>query len=275
MSLILVRSIISALFLNILLLDANAFAASFLQFGDSAGLPYPFADVNVSLKEADVKIRTQSTWDRQAEGFEPHHIVLMNIHALYIIQNNNNEKLDLILKVPLPISLHEKSLLFTMNGVSKNYTNVEYDNPRQKGTGLRLYTLNMVLEGNTTNTLEVSVESSGMGSIEEDFTFILADATKWSSIEKIIVSSENENSLITGYSIPPTETTLKVATWQFDSVPQRDLTIRWKVLTSPVSTQLSSQEIQPSPLLPPIVALVIGGLIVGSIAYIRMKRKKI
>ncbi|MBI5133741.1 MAG: hypothetical protein HZA83_03425, partial [Thaumarchaeota archaeon] len=87
-------------------LAANAYGQTFQQFGDSAGLPYPANNVNVTLKEADVKINTQSLWARVAEGFEPHHTVFMNIQARYVIQNQMNEKVDLPLKIPLPTSLN-------------------------------------------------------------------------------------------------------------------------------------------------------------------------
>lgn len=281
MPLLFVRSIKRVLIISIQLvlllsLTANAYGQTFQQFGDSAGLPYPAnSNVNVTLKEADVKINTQSLWARVAEGFEPHHTVFMNIQARYVIQNQMNEKVDLPLKIPLPTSLNTESLKFVVNGAGKNYSSVEYDNPLQIGTGLQLFTLNMALDPNSTNVLEVSVENSGIGSIEEDFTFIITNAAKWSNpAGKIAVSLENENSLITGYSIPPTTTTLKAATWEFDSAPQKDLAVKWKVLTSPVNTQVSPPDIEPNPFIPPIIAIVMGGLIIGGIAYLRAKRKK-
>lgn len=272
MSSLFVRSIKSLIICLPILV--NAYGQTFVQFGDSAGLPYPDSSVNVSLKEADVKISTESQWAREVEGFEPHHTVLMNIEARYVIVNDMNELIDLPLRIPLPVSLNKESLEFKVNSVIKNYTSVEYDNPREKGTGLHLYTLNMNMDANSENVLEVSADSSGVGSIEEDFTFILTNATKWPKIGKISIFSENENSLITGYSIQPSETTLKMGLWEFDSTPDKDLTIRWKVLTSPVSPQIPSSEIEASPLIPPIIALIIGGLIVGAIAYIRVKRKR-
>lgn len=280
MPLLFVRSIKRVLIISIQLvlllsLTVNAYGQTFQQFGDSAGLPYPANNVNVTLKEADVKINTQSLWARVAEGFEPHHTVFMNIQGRYVIQNQMNEKVDLPLKIPLPTSLNTESLKFVVNGAGKNYSSVEYDNPLQIGTGLQLFTLNMALDPNSTNVLEVSVENSGIGSIEEDFTFILTNAAKWSKpMGKIAVSLENENSLITGYSISPTTTTLKAATWEFDSAPQKDLAVKWKVLTSPVNTQVSPPDIKPNPFIPPIIAIVVGGLIVGGIAYLRAKRKK-
>ncbi|MFQ5940335.1 MAG: hypothetical protein ACE5KA_01365 [Nitrososphaerales archaeon] len=172
--------------------------------------------------------------------------------------------------------MNEESLQFKVNGISMNYSDVEYDNPRQKGTGLRLFTLNMVLQANSENVLDVDVENSGVGSIEEDFTFMLTNAAKWSiPVGKIVISSEHDNSLITGHSISPTSTTLKAAVWEFDSPPTEDLTMRWKVLTSPVSTQVAPMEIDTGPLISPIIALVLGGLIVSAILYVRMKRKRV
>lgn len=281
MPLLFVRSIKRVLIISIQLalllsLTTNAYSQTFQQFGDSAGLPYPAnSNANVTLKEADVKISTQSLWARVAEGFEPHHTVFMNIQGRYTIQNQMNEKVDLPLKIPLPTSLNIESLKFVVNEAGKNYSSVEYDNPLQSGTGLQLFALDMALDPNSTNVLEVSVQNSGIGSIEEDFTFILTNAAKWSKpVGKIDVSLENENSLITGYSIPPTTTTLKAATWEFDSAPQKDLAVKWKVLTSPVNTQVSPTDIKPNPFIPPIIAIVIGGLIVGGIAYLRVKRKK-
>ena len=280
MSSLFVRSIKRVLLLSIQLalllsLTANAYGQTFQQFGDSAGLPYPANNVNVTLKEADIKISTQSLWARVAEGFEPHHTVFMNIQGRYVIQNQMNEKVDLPLKIPLPTSLNAESLKFIVNGAGKNYSSVEYDNPLQIGTGLQLFTLNMALDPNSTNVLEVSVENSGIGSIEEDFTFIITNAAKWSKpMGKIDVSLENENGLITGYSITPTTTTLKASTWKFDSAPQNDLAVKWKVLTSPVNTQVSPPDIEPNPFIPPIIAIVIGGLIIGGTAYLRVKRKK-
>jgi hypothetical protein len=270
------RSIKTILVFSILSLFAShANGVTFIQFGDTAGLPYPATDVNVSLKEADVNISTESLWTREVEGFEPHHNVLMKIQARYVIQNDMNEKVDLPLKIPLPTSLNEELLRFMVNGVNMNYSSVEYDNPRQKGTGLHLFTLNMVLDANSENVLDVIAENGGVGSIEEDFTFMLTNAAKWSEpVGKIVVSAEHENSLITGYSISPMKTILKAALWEFNSAPEEDLTMRWKVLTSPVSTQASAPAIESSPIIPPIIAIIVGGLIVGAIAYVRVKRKR-
>ncbi len=104
---------------------------------------------------------------------------------------------------------------------------------------------------------------------------MLTNAAKWSKpVGRIVVSAEHENSLITGYSISPTKTILKAAVWEFSSAPKEDLTMRWKVLTSPVSTQASAPRIESSPIIPPIIAIIAGGLIVGTIAYVRVKRKR-
>lgn len=252
---------------------ANAYGQVLIQLSDSAGLPYPDGEANVSLKQAVININTESLWTREAEVYEPHHIVFMNIYGEYVVKNEGNERVDLALKVPLPVLPHEESLRFVLNGVKMNYSSVEYDNPRQRGTGLHLFTLHVTLDANSENVLEVMSENRGRGSIEEDFTFTFTNASKWAVVGKITVSSEHENSLITGYSITPSRTTLRTAIWEFSSIPNDDLTIRWKVLMSPVSTQISPARGEANPLLAPIAGLVIASAVIGVIVYSRAKKR--
>jgi hypothetical protein len=123
-------------------------------------------------------------------------------------------------------------------------------------------------------SIDVIAENSGVGSIEEDFTYILTYANRWSQVGRIVISAEHEDSLITGYSIPPTQTTLKAATWEFNSVPVEDLTMRWKVLVSPVRTQVSGAALESNPIIAPIVALVVVGMIAAAIVYVKKKKRR-
>jgi hypothetical protein len=135
------------------LIVANASGATFVQFGDTAGLPYPDTDAAVLLKEAIVSITTESRWIREAQGFEPHHNVLMKINSRYTIQNEADQKVRMSLNVPLPVSLNQESLRFVVNDQYIDYASVEYDNPRQQGTGLQLFRLDMELDANSETVL--------------------------------------------------------------------------------------------------------------------------
>ncbi len=253
----------------------QAYGATFVQLGDTAGLPYPTIEQkNIFLKEAYVQIHTVSMWEREAEGFEPHHAVEMNMHEKYVIQNDA-EQADLPINIPLMIPLDAKSLSFTFNSHAINYSSVEYSNTRQTGTGVNLYTLELTIPAGT-SVMEVNATSRGIGGSEVDFTMMLKDASRWPKpVEKLVVSSTHENGLITGYSIPPSTTTLKAATWEFNKIPDQDLTVKWKMAEPPVGSNIDIAKVQPSsPLIPPIVALAVGGAIIGSIAYLRIKRKR-
>lgn len=264
-------------FLLLILIITQAHAVTIVQIGDSAGLPYPDVEqMNVFLKEAYLQIDTTSEWQRSASGFEPFNQIQMEMRARYLIQNDAGSAVDLPIKIPLPTRLLEDSLSFTFNGITQNYTSVEYANPRESGTGLDLYTIDLEVPVGA-STIEVNAISAGIGSSEIDFTIMLTDASKWSKpIEKLVISTQHANGLITGYSIQPDKTTLKAATWEFNNIrPTQDLTITWKT-ESPSGTNMSDfVKVQaPSPLIPPIIALAAGGAIIGSIAYIRVKRKR-
>jgi hypothetical protein len=254
----------------------QVYATTFVQFGDTAGVAYPeIEEENIFLKEAYVQIDTISKWERETVGFEPHHAIEMNFHAEYVIQNDSEEA-NLPVNIPLMTPLDDNSLSFTFNKLAVNYSNVEYANLRQTGTGVNLYTLGLTVpEGRS--VLEVNATSRGIASSETDFTIMLEEASIWSKpLEKLVISSTHANGLITSYSIPPSKTTLKAATWEFgNSVPNEDLTIRWKITESPIGTDIDVAKVQPpDPLLPPIIAIIVGGTIIGFIAYIRVKRKR-
>ncbi|MFQ5969780.1 MAG: hypothetical protein ACE5J2_04730 [Nitrososphaerales archaeon] len=262
-------------FLILTLIISQAHGVTIVQIGDSAGLPYPDVEqINVFLKEAYIQIDTTSEWKRSASGFEPLNQIKMEMHARYLIQNDAGI-VDLPIKIPLQTHLLENSLSFTFNAITQNHTSVEYANPRKSGTGLHLYTLDLDLPGGV-STIEVNAISAGVGSSEIDFT-ILTDASKWSKpIEKLVISTQHANGLITGYSIQPDKTTLKAATWEFNNVrPTQDLTVSWKT-DPPRGTDMTDVAgAQPSsPSIPPIIALVAGGAIIGFIAYIRVKRRR-
>jgi len=263
------------LVLLLLLIVMQANGTTLVQLGDTAGLPYPKLDqTNVFLKEAYVQIDTISKWERETAGFEPHHAVEMNMHARYVIQNDA-EQVDLSINIPLMTPLDEKSLSFTFNALVINYSSVEYTNPRQTGTGLNLYTLDLTIPAGT-SVMELNATSTGIGGSEVDFTIMLEDASRWPKpVERLVVSSTHANGLITGYSIQPSKTTLKAATWEFNALPNQDLTLKWKITESPVGTSIDVAKVQPpDPLIPPIIALTVGGAIIGSIAYFRVKRKR-
>ncbi len=253
----------------------QVYATTFVQFGDTAGLAYPtIAQGNIFLKEAYLQIDTISKWERETAGFEPHHAIEMNFNAEYVIQNDSDQA-DLPINIPLMTPLDDSSLSFTFNELAVNYTNVEYANLRQTGTGVNLYTLDLTIpEG--TSVLEVNATSRGIAGSETDFTIMLEEVSRWSKpIEKLVVSSTHANGLITSYSIPPSKTTLKAATWEFNTVPTQDLTIGWKITQSPIGTDIDVSKLQPpDPLIPPIIAIIVGGAIIGFIAYIRVKRKR-
>ncbi|MFY3740808.1 MAG: hypothetical protein HMLIMOIP_001252 [Candidatus Nitrosomirales archaeon] len=253
----------------------QVYATTFVQFGDTAGVIYPtIEEGNIFLKEAYLQIDTISKWERETAGFEPHHAIEMNFNAEYVIQNDSDQA-DLPINIPLMTPLDDSSLSFTFNELAVNYTNVEYANLRQTGTGVNLYTLDLTIpEG--TSVLEVNATSRGIAGSETDFTIMLEEVSRWSKpIEKLVVSSTHANGLITSYSIPPSKTTLKAATWEFNTVPTQDLTIRWKITESPVGSGIDVSKLQPpDPLIPPIIAIIVGGAIIGFIAYIRVKRKR-
>ncbi len=257
------------------LIATQAYGATFVQLGDAAGLPYPTIEQkNIFLKEAYVQIYTVSMWERETAGFEPHHAVEMNIHEKYVIQNDA-EWADLPVGIPLMVPLDEKSLSFVFSSHAINYSGVEYSNTGQSGTGVNLYTLELTIPPGK-SVMEVNATSRGIGGSEVDFTIMLKDASKWPKpLEKFVVSSTHENGLITGYSMPPSTTTLKAATWEFNKIPDQDLTVKWKIAEPPVGSNIDIAKVQPpSPLIPPIVALSVGGAIIGSIAYLRIKRKR-
>ena len=249
------------------------YGVTFVQLGDTAGLPYPATDQqNVFLKEAYVQIDTISKWERETVGFEPYHAVEMKMGAKYVLQNDGKQ-VDLPINVPLMTSVDERSLSFTFNALSINYSSVEYL-PKQTGTGLNLYTLDLTIPKGT-SVLEVNATSTGVGSSEVDFTMLLREARWPKPMERLAVSSTHQNGLITGYSIQPSKTTLKAATWDFDSLPDEDLTLQWKIIESPTGTDIDVAKVQPpDPLIPPIIALSVGGAIIGYIAYLRIKRKR-
>ena len=258
------------------LILTQVYATTFVQFGDTAGVAYPtIEERNIFLKEAYMQIDTISKWERETVGFEPHHAIEMHFNAEYVIQNDS-EQADLPINIPLMTPLDDSSLSFTFNELAVNYSNVEYANLRQTGTGVNLYTLDLTVpEG--TSVLEVNATSRGIASSETDFTIMLEEASRWSKpIEKLVVSSTHANGLITSYSIPPSKTTLKAATLEFsNTVPTQDLTIRWKITQSPVGSGIDVAKVQPpDPLIPPIIAIIVGGAIIGFIAYIRVKRKR-
>ena len=253
----------------------QVYGTSFVQLGDSAGLPYPKTEQQkIFLKEAYVQINTISKWERETAGFEPHHAIEMNFSAEYVIQNDS-EQANLPINIPLMTPLDDNSLSFTFNGLAVNYSNVEYANLRNTGTGVNLYALNLTIpEG--TSVIEVNATSRGIAGSEIDFTIMLEEASRWPKpIEKLVVSSTHANGLITSYSIQPSKTTLKAATWEFNTVPTQDLTVRWKITESPVGTDIDVAKVQPpDPLIPPIIAITVGGAMIGSIAYLRVKRKR-
>ena len=270
-------AIVKLQFLLLILIITQAYGVSIVQIGDSAGLPY--ADVeqmDVFLKEAYVQIDTTSEWQRSASGFEPFNQIQMEMRARYLIQNEAGLAVDLPIKIPLPTHPLENSLSFMFNGITQNYTSVEYANPRKSGTGLDLYTIDLDMPVGA-STIEVNTTSVGVGSSEIDFTIMLTDASKWSKpIEKLVISIQHANGLITGYSIQPDKTTLKAATWEFNNIrPTQDLSITWKTESPSGTGMIDVVKVQPpSPLIPPIIALAVGGAIIGSIAYIRVKRKR-
>jgi hypothetical protein len=254
----------------------QVYATTFVQFGDTAGVIYPtIEEGNIFLKEAYLQIDTISKWERETAGFEPHHAIEMNFNAEYVIQNDSEET-NLPINIPLMTPLDDSSLSFTFNELAVNYSNVEYANLRQTGTGVNLYTLDLTVpEG--TSVLEVNATSRGIAGSETDFTIMLEEVSRWPKpIEKLVVSSTHVNGLITSYSIPPSKTTLKAATWNLsNNVPAQDLTIRWKITQSPIGTDIDVSKLQPpDPLIPPIIAIIVGGAIIGFIAYIRVKRKR-
>ena len=259
------------------LIIMQAYGTALVQLGDTAGLPYPkIEQKNIFLKEAYVQIDTTSRWERETAGFEPHHAVEMKMHEKYVIQNDAGQ-VDLSINIPLMTPLDEKSLSFTLNALMINYSGVEYSNPRQTSTGVNLYTLDLAIPAGT-SVMEVNATSKGIGGSEVDFTMMLKDASRWPKpIERLVVSSTHANALITGYSIQPSKTTLKTATWEFsNTVPNQDLTLKWKITEpAPVGTDIDVAKVQPpNPLIPPIIALVVGGAMIGSIAYFRVKRKR-
>jgi hypothetical protein len=253
----------------------QAYGVTFVQLGDTAGLPYPkIEQKDIFLKEAYVQIDTTSKWERGAAGFEPHHAVEMSMHAKYVFQNDAGQA-GLSINVPLMTTLDEKSLSFIFNTHMVNYSSVEYANPKQIGTGFNLYVLDVTVPGGT-SVMEVNATSIGIGGSEIAFTMILEE-TRWPKpIERLVVASTHANGLITGYSIQPSKTTLKTATWEFDNtMPNKDLTFKWKITESPVGADIDVAKVQPpNPLIPPIIALAVGGAIIGSIAYLRVKRKR-
>lgn len=262
------------LVLPLTLVIAQVYGVTFVQFGDTAGLPYPVSEQkNVFLKEAYMQIDTISKWEREVAGFEPHHAVEMNMYAKYFIQNDG-EQVNLSVNIPLMTTLDEKSLLFTFNAFMIDYLSVEYT-PRETGTGLNLYTLDLTIPAGA-SVMEVNATSTGIGGSEVDFTIVLEDASRWPKpMERLVVSSTHQNGLITGYSIQPSKTTLKAATWDFSSIPNQDLTLKWKITESPIGTDIDVAKVQPpNPIIPPIIALAVGGSIIGYIAYLRVKRKR-
>jgi hypothetical protein len=255
------------------LIITQAHGTTFVQLGDTAGLPYPkIEQKDIFLKEAYVQIDTVSRWEREAAGFEPHHAVEMDMHAKYVIQNDA-EQADLPINIPLMTLIDEKSLYFTINALMINYSSVEYINPKQAGTGLDLYTLDLTIPSGM-SVVEVNATSTGIGGSEVDFTIMLEDVSRWPKpVERLVISSSHANGLITGYSIQPSKTTLKTATWEFNTMPSKDLTFKWKITELLVGADIDVAKVQPpNPLIPPIIALAVGGAIIGSIAYFRVKR---
>ncbi|MGH9922708.1 MAG: hypothetical protein ACRD38_08155, partial [Nitrososphaerales archaeon] len=151
------------------LILTQVYATTFVQFGDTAGVAYPtIEEGNIFLKEAYMQIDTISKWERETAGFEPHHAIEMNFNAEYVIQNDSAEA-NLPINIPLMTPLDDSSLSFTFNQHAVNYSNVEYANLRQTGTGVNLYTLDLTIpEG--TSVLEVNATSRGIASSETDFT---------------------------------------------------------------------------------------------------------
>ncbi len=253
---------------------AETYALTIVQIGDTAGLPYPEIEQgNIFLKEAHVRFDTISKWERQTTGFEPLHSMEMKMDAEYLIQNDGEET-HLRINIPLMTPLDESA--FALNGLPINYSSVEYANPRQAGTGVNLYTLDLVIpEGKS--VLEVDAISRGVGGSEVDFTVLLKETSRWPKpIEKLVISSAHVNGLITGFSIPPSKTTFKTADWEFNNVVlDKDLTLKWKITELPTGTDIDVAKVQPpNPILPPIIAIVVGGAIIGYIAYLRVKRKR-
>jgi hypothetical protein len=262
------------LVLLLTLILTETYALTIVQIGDTVGLPYPeITQSNIFLKEASVRFDTVSQWERQTSGFEPLHSIKMKMDAEYVIQNDGEET-DLRINIPLMTPLDESS--FTLNELAINYSSVEYASPRQTGTGVNLYKLDLVIpEG--TSVLEVDAISRGIGGSEVDFSVLLRETSMWPKpIEKLVISSAHVNGLITGYSIPPSKTTFKTADWEFNNVVlDKDLTIKWKITELPTGTNIDVAKVQPpNPILPPIIAIVVGGAIIGYIAYLRVKRKR-
>jgi len=257
------------------LIIMQAHGTTFVQLGDTAGLPYPkIEQKNIFLKEAYVQIDTISKWERETVGFEPHHAVELNMYGKYVIQNDG-EQTTLSINTPLMLVIDQKSLSFTFDALAINYSSVEYTNPKQIGTGFNLYTLDLMIPAGT-SVMEVNATSTGIGGSEVDFTMMLENLSRWPKpIERLVVSSTHANGLITGYSIQPSKTTLKAATWEFNTIPEQDLTLKWKITELPVETSIDVAKVQPpNPIIPPIIALAVGGAIIGYIAYIRVKRKR-
>ncbi len=264
------------LFFVLQLIVTQVYGLSVVQISDTTGLPYLSSEQkDIYLKEANVQINTVSKWERETAGFEPYHFIEMKMYAEYMIQNDARQE-DLSIIIPLMTLLDEKSLFFTFNTQQINYSRVEFVNTRQTGTGVDLYTLDLTIPSGT-SVIEVNATNTGVGGSEVAFTIMLEDVIKWSKpIQKLIVSTTHANGLITGYSIQPSKTTLKAATWEFNTLPDQDLTVKWKITESTVGTGIDVAKVQPpDPLIPPIVALVVGGAIIGSIAYFRVKRKRV
>ncbi len=253
----------------------GVYGVQYLQIGDTVGLPYPGTPrADIYMKEAYMDLQMSSSWEKPIAGYEPHHAVRMTMNSRYVLQNDGTDPVSLSVKLPLMVSLEGGSLSLALNSDRINYTGSEYANPGGAGTGFSLYTLNLTLPPGT-NVLEVNATGSGIAGIESDLTVLLQDASRWPKpLERLVISTAHENGMIMAHSIAPSRTTLTAATWEFDQIPDEDLTLRWRMTVPPIGGGVEPSKISPAdPLLPPIVAIVVGGAIIGFIAYVRAKRK--
>lgn len=257
-----------------LLAAADVYGTSVLQIGDSAGLVYPeTVQDSIFLKQASVEITTSSRWERLAEGFEPYQIVEMKMHSTYLLQNDGGQT-TLPVSAPLPVSVDEDTLSFMLDGSSIEYSNPEYVNPGGTGTGMHLYSLNLPVPPGQ-SVLEVNATSTGGSGSEIDFTLLLRDASRWPGpVDSLQVSLASQDIILASSSIQPARNTLKAASWEFSTVPDTDLALKMRATMPPVETPPIPSAPVTHPLVPPLIALAVGAVIIGSIAYVRIRRKR-
>lgn len=201
-----------------------------------SGLPYPEQGYrgDVYLKEASITLDINSSWSG-IPGYGSLLSVAVSHKARYIFENTGGPT---VIPVKIPVAANGKDLAFKLDGLNKNYTDVEFVKEIEPDSGapvyFRIYTFTVPFLAQTRRAIEVDAEQFGTASGCRYF-YLMKNASRWMKpIEDWEVVLTLREGRFRTATIDPTTRRADGAAWEVSNLtPSSDLVFYWQIQSEP------------------------------------------